>query len=253
MNKPKVNNDYYNHLGDLWYQADNDPIAILRAEQKVKNPWVDKIIQSHFANCEIDITDVGCGAGFLSNFLATKYSNVHGVDASESSLEVAKKNDKTQKVNYIVSDAYRLPFEDNSMDVVCAMDFLEHVDNPEKVISECARVLRANGLFFYHTFNRNFLSWLIVIKFMEWFVPNTPKNLHVLHLFITPMELMEMMQSNGLKNIETLGLRPCLNFSFLKSLFKRSVLPGFNFRLTKNTTLGYLGVAKKSGKSIKIG
>jgi hypothetical protein len=39
--EPKVNNDYYNHLGDDWYDAVDDPIAVLRVEQKTKSPWVE--------------------------------------------------------------------------------------------------------------------------------------------------------------------------------------------------------------------
>lgn len=248
MTKPKVNNDYYNHLGNLWYEADNDPIAILRAEQKTKNPWVDKCIQDHFDSYDLKIADIGCGAGFLSNYLGSKYESVSGIDASQSSLEVARANDISKNVNYIYANANKLPFEDNSLDVVCAMDFLEHVENPKAIVRECARVLKENGLFFYHTFNRNFLSWLIVIKFMEWFVPNTPKNLHVLHLFIKPKELEAMMNSCELNNIQTLGLAPKLNLAFIKSLFKRRVLDGFEFQITKSKTLGYIGVAKYSGK-----
>jgi 2-polyprenyl-6-hydroxyphenyl methylase/3-demethylubiquinone-9 3-methyltransferase len=245
MNKPQVNNDYYNHLGDQWYEADNDPIAILRVEQQVKNPWVDQVIQKHFDSNDLSIADIGCGAGFLTNYLSQKYSNVHGLDASESSLEVANKRDISKKVNYQLGDAYKLPYADNSMEVVCAMDFLEHVDDPEKVVAECARILKPGGLFFYHTFNRNFLSWLIVIKFMEWFMPNTPKNLHVLHLFIKPKELQQMMLKHGLIGQVEKGIGPKFNWGFIKSIVCRRVLPSFRFEITGNTLLGYIGYSKK--------
>lgn len=243
--KPKVNNDYYNHLGSNWYEADNDPIAVLRAEQRAKNPWVDEKIRNHFQTNDLKIADIGCGAGFLTNYLASRYGEVHGLDASESSLEVARSKDTTQKVHYVTGDAYQLPFEDSSMDVVCAMDFLEHVERPEDVVKECARILKPGGIFFFHTFNRNFLSWLIVIKFMEWFVPNTPKHLHVLHLFIKPQELKQMMLISKLECLELIGLGPKFNFAFLKSIFARKVLPGFSFKIGGPTLLGYIGYAKK--------
>lgn len=245
LKKPQVNNDYYNHLGDNWYQADDDPIAVLRAEQAAKNPWVENLIQKHFKRNDLKIADIGCGGGFLSNYLALKYKDVSGLDASESSLEVARKNDRLGSVKYQVGDAYNLPYEDASMDVVCAMDFLEHVDDPNRVIEECTRVLKPGGLFFFHTFNRNFLSWLIVIKFMEWFVPNTPKNLHVLHLFIKPSELVEMMIKNGLKTRKLTGLAPKINVAFFKSIFARKVLPGFGFKVGGATALGYIGYSVK--------
>jgi 2-polyprenyl-6-hydroxyphenyl methylase / 3-demethylubiquinone-9 3-methyltransferase len=244
--KPKVNNDYYNHLGEQWYSADDDPIAVLRAEQKVKNPWVEKRIDDQFGSTDLSILDVGCGGGFLSNYLSLKFANVSGLDASESSLAVAKSQDYSKKVNYLTGDAYHLPFADQSQDIVCAMDFLEHVDNPQRVIDECARVLKPGGLFFFHTFNRNWISWLIVIKFMEWFVPNTPKNLHVLHLFIKPQELEEMMKKKQLHSIEWVGLGPRFNLGFLKSLFKRRVTNDFSFKTGKSLTLGYMGYARKT-------
>lgn len=246
--KPKVNNDYYNHLGELWYSADDDPIAVLRAEQKVKNPWVEQRIIDNLGSNDLKILDVGCGGGFLTNFLAHKFKDVSGLDASETSLQVAKKNDQTQRVQYMVGDAYKLPFADQSLDVVCAMDFLEHVDQPQRVIDECSRVLKTGGLFFFHTFNRNWISWLIVIKFMEWFMPNTPKNLHVLHLFIKPRELEMMMIARDLYAKEWVGLGPSFNLGFIKSLFKRRVTNDFSFKTGKSLMLGYMGFAQKSEK-----
>lgn len=243
--KPKVNNDYYNHLGEDWYEADNDPIAVLRVEQQAKNPWVDAIIDKNFNTKDLNILDVGCGAGFLTNYLSQKYSTVIGLDASESSLEVARSRDTSKKVEYTTGDAYRLPYEASSMDVVCAMDFLEHVERPEDVIAECARVLKPDGIFFFHTFNRNLLSWLVVIKFMEWFVPNTPKHLHVLHLFIKPRELKAMMTLVSLEQIKVTGIAPKFNWGFLKSVLFRKVLPGFSFKLGGPTLLGYMGYSKK--------
>ena len=245
MKKPAVNNDYYHDLGDQWYEADDDPVAILRIEQQIKNPWVRGCIDDHFGRTDLSIADIGCGAGFLSNDLGKMYADVHGLDASESSLDVAASRDSSGKVQYQLGNAYELPYADHSMDVVCAMDFLEHVDDPEKVIDECARILKPDGLFFYHTFNRNLLAWLVVIKFMEWFVPNTPKHLHVLHLFIKPSELLQMMADRGLTNQQIRGIGPKFNGAMLRSIKARRLLPGFTFHLTPHTLLGYIGVSKK--------
>ena len=247
-NKPKVNNDYYNHLGEDWYNADDDPIAVLRAEQRAKNPWVENIINENFSTKDLKIADIGCGAGFLTNYLAMKYENVFGLDASESTLDVARLKDTTKKVEYVTGDAYKLPYETASMDVVCAMDFLEHVERPEDVVAECSRILKPGGLFFFHTFNRNFLSWLIVIKFMEWFVPNTPKHLHVLHLFIKPSELKAMMVVNQLSAQNIVGIGPRFNLGFLKSVFTRKVTADFSFKVGGPTLLGYMGFSKKINK-----
>ena len=241
----EINNDYYNHLGENWYTAHDDPIAVLRAETKVKNPWIISKIKEYFNTDDLKVADIACGGGFLANDMAEEFSYVTGLDASESSLSVAAKNDTTKKVRYVHGDAYTLPFKDNSFDVVCTMDFLEHVSDPQKVIAECSRILKPNGLFFYQTFNRNFLSWLVVIKFMEWFVPNTPKNLHVTQLFIKPTELQKMLDSSKLEVVEWHGWGPAFNKYFFESVLKRKVSERFTFRITKRKTIGYIGYAKK--------
>ena len=42
--KKKINNRIYEDLGDKWYKAQDDPIALLRAEAKFRNPWVLEIL-----------------------------------------------------------------------------------------------------------------------------------------------------------------------------------------------------------------
>jgi 2-polyprenyl-6-hydroxyphenyl methylase/3-demethylubiquinone-9 3-methyltransferase len=174
--KPVINNAFYDDLGERWYTASDDPVALLRAESRLRVPWVvEKISRDGAEAC---VLDVACGAGFLSNALALKNHQVTGIDLSVQSLAVAEKYDTTKSVTYLAMDAHHLDFPDASFDVVCAMDFLEHVSDRNQVIKEFSRVLKPGGRFFFHTFNRNFLSWLIVIKGVEWFVKNTPDHMH---------------------------------------------------------------------------
>ena len=241
-----VNNDYYEHLSDKWYTEHADPVALLRLESLTKNPWVLGIIQSFYPDQSVQIVDIGCGGGFLSNALALAGHQVIGVDLSQSSLETAKRFDSTKQVTYLQADATSIPLNDNFYDVVCSMDMLEHVEDPAKVIAEASRLLRPGGIFFFHTFNRNFLSWLLVIKFMEWFMPHMPKNLHILRLFIPPRDLIQMMNQVGLVKLWMGGLSP--NFfskAFLWSLWNKRIHPDFKFSFVKSTSLGYIGYARK--------
>jgi len=242
----EVDNDYYHHLGEDWLNAKDDPIALLRAESKIKNPWVIETIKKELGNDSKAVLDIGCGAGFLSNAIALEKHHVHGIDMSEESLAIARKYDTTKTAQYQSANAYSLPFENNSFDVVCAIDFLEHVEEPEKVIAEASRVLRPGGIFFFHTFSKNLLAYFVIIKLVEWFLPKTPKNLHILRLFISPKQLKRMNELANLKTIKMFGIRPRIEkLSFWISLFKREVHNDFSFAFTKSTLLSYIGYAQK--------
>ena len=242
---PLVNRDVYDALGERWYSATDDPIALLRAESALRNPWIERRVAETFGARPCRILDVGCGGGFLSNYLSARGHDVTGLDASADALRVASVHDASSRVRYQQGDALRLPFADGAFDVVCAMDFLEHVEQPERVIAEAARVLAPSGLFFFHTFNRNFVSWLVVIKGVEWFVRNTPPNLHVLRLFLKPEEVQASCLRQGLEPPELYGVRPKLGLAFWRLLVTRRVSSEFSFAFTRSTRLGFSGVARK--------
>ena len=242
----EVNNEIYHELGERWYTAKDDPIALLRAESRARNPWVISEIKNVFPASLVKVLDIGCGAGFLSNDLAKEEFEVTGFDASEQSLRVARSHDKTGRVDYKIGDANNLPFADGSFEVVTAMDFLEHVEDPAHIIAEAARVLAPGGLFFFHTFNRNFISWLIGIKGVEWFVKNTPPNLHLHRCFIKPSELQKYCEQSGLAVRIIHGLTPVIMQSaFWKMALHGTVDDSFRFAFTRSTMIGYIGIAAK--------
>lgn len=236
-----INNDFYEELAEGWYTAWDHPIALLRAENAVRVPWIIQAIGKNKI-----VLDIGCGAGILTNALAKEGHQVHGIDLSSSSLEIAAKYDSTKRVSYRQANAYSLPYSDQKFDVVCAMDVLEHVEDPSLLISEASRVLKPGGLFFFHTFNRNWLSYLIIIKGVEWCVPNAPKNMHVYPLFIKPTELEDICIERNLQIIDLKGFNPkILSRAFWQMLISRKISPDFTFRFSKSLSTGYCGSAKK--------
>lgn len=241
-----VNNDIYSTLGARWYEAEDDPVALLRAEARLRNPWLARQIALDFGAKRCSVLDIGCGGGFLTNYLARLGHRVTGLDEAEDGLLVASAYDRSGAVTYERGDATALPYAAGSFDVVCAMDLLEHVEQPERVIAEAARVLARSGLFFFHTFNRNWLSWLIVIKGVEWFVENTPRNMHVLHLFLKPAEIAAMCRRHGMQVDGLVGSRPRFGRPFFRMLRTGAVPADFEFTFTASTKLGFTGFARKS-------
>lgn len=131
------------------------------------------------------------------------------------------------------------------MDIITCLDFLEHVERPAQVIQECSRVLKSNGLFFFHTFNRNILSWFLIIKAVEIFVKNTPKDMHVSELFITPQELKSYCLDAQLDVKEMTGLRPKFSTIPIKNYFSGIVPESLEFKTSTSLLLSYLGMASK--------
>ncbi len=253
MQLPKINNDFYDHYGERWYSAKDDPVGLLRAENRALHPWVSAEIRRVYQGKAIHILDIGCGAGFLANELARIGFTVTGIDASERSLDVARRHDRTGGVDYRSGNALSLAFPDQSFEVVCAMDFLEHVEQPARVVSEAARVLAPGGLLFFHTFSRNFLSWLVVIKGVEWFVRNTPKDMHCLRLFIKPAELRRMCEDAGLRTEYFRGLAPAAwKSAFWKMIVTGRVSDDFTFTFSRFAIAGYAGLAVKGARRVAI-
>src|SRR5690606_28559152 len=142
-------------------------------------------------------------------------------------------------------DAHELGFADGKFDVVCAMEILEHTPLPDQLVREAARVLKPGGLFFFHTLNRNPLSWLLALKGVEWFVPNTPKNMHVYSLFLKPRELRAFCAQSGLAVERVRGVRPAFSTALLKLLFTGRVTPEFRFVFSALPLIAYCGCARK--------
>jgi len=245
--KLEIDNDFYNDLGEKWFEGDDHPIALLRQEQTAKNTWVKTKLESFFGEKKLKVLDVACGGGFLAKELYKSGHDVIGIDKSETTIKSARdKWGVKDRLSFKEADAYNLPFESDSFDVVCAMDFLEHVYKPEKVIKEISRVLKPGGQFFFHTFNRNPISNFLAADLIKICFKGKQPQIHIKELFIKPKELETYCESSNLKVESFFGLSPkFLSKYFWYSLFTRRVHPKFEFVLKKSCLISYLGNAKK--------
>jgi len=146
-----------------------------------------------------DVLDLGCGGGYMAEALARRGVRVTGVDPSLASLEAAQKHAQAQGLDIIyragVGEA--IPLETHSVDRVVCVDVLEHVQDVEKVLSEVHRVLRPQGIFFFDTVNRNWLSRFIIITLAENVVKALPRGAHDPAKFIRPIELQRQLERLG--------------------------------------------------------
>jgi len=98
------------------------------------------------SDLDLSILDVGFGYGDVLVSLSRKgYSNLTGVDISVAACKKIAK--KVSDINVALSDAWHLPFRNNSFDIVLANEILEHipVSHTFSTYDEFSRVLRPNG------------------------------------------------------------------------------------------------------------
>lgn len=136
------------------------------------------------------ILDCGCGAGEHSIRLASMGAVVHGVDISETAVEIAKERAKESgcgdRLSFSVSTLEQLPFEDDYFDFVFGVDILHHVD-VRKAILEVERILKRQGKAFFKEWREfpmfdKIRNSSLGLKL----VPKIPKSAHFVDY--TPME-----------------------------------------------------------------
>lgn len=101
------------------------------------------------------VLDAACGTGYGANILAAAgATSVRGIDRAAHMIEFARRNAEPT-AEFEVGDLDELPFADGSFDVVVCFEAIEHVDEPESVLDELARVLRPGGLLATSSPNRD--------------------------------------------------------------------------------------------------
>ena len=116
------------------------------------NNWDDDLFRSHILrhiNDKSVVLDVGAGAGIVKqmNFRGAA-ARVCGVDLDPRVLENPYLDDAQ------VTGGESIPYDDETFDVVISDNVLEHLEEPQKVFAEIARVLKEGGVFLFKTPNR---------------------------------------------------------------------------------------------------
>jgi 2-polyprenyl-3-methyl-5-hydroxy-6-metoxy-1,4-benzoquinol methylase len=98
--------------------------------------------------------DIGCADGYGTQYLAQFATQITGVDYSEATLaEARKKHAAKTNLTFISAKVPPLTFEDNSLDVVTAFQFIEHIHQRRAFMQDVKRVLKPGGLFLCSTPN----------------------------------------------------------------------------------------------------
>lgn len=201
----------FSKIADEWWDI-NGKFRPLHLFNPVRLHYIRDIIQTHFslnANIQknplsgINILDIGCGGGLLSEPMARLGADVTGVDASERNIKTAQIHAESNelKINYICNTAENLTKSySESFDVILNMEVIEHVANPEFFMQSCAKLLKPNGIMFVATLNRTLKSYALAIVGAEYILRWLPIGTHDWNKFLKPNEIEKMAQSAHLSH-----------------------------------------------------
>lgn len=97
----------------------------------------EKFVSSNYHVKGRKIIDIGCGKGRYLDFLS-RGKFVVGLDNNPSAIKLAK----SKKTNFILADVNELPFKSGSFDFVLFSEVMEHLENPNKALSEIYRIMK---------------------------------------------------------------------------------------------------------------
>lgn len=189
----------FSQVSDQWWNI-NGPLKTLHDINPARLLFIEHYLELQ----DKQVLDLGCGGGILSEAMAMKKAVVTGLDADQQSIAVASKHAETSglSIDYRCSAIER--FEAPAFDVITCMEMLEHVKEPEAVISHCARLLKPGGYLLLSTINRTLQAYASVVIAAEYILGLLPKQTHDYDKFIKPSELAAMARDSGL---EVLGLK----------------------------------------------
>jgi ubiquinone/menaquinone biosynthesis C-methylase UbiE len=91
-----------------------------------------------------EILEIGCGPSGIINFIPRNNLKI-GVDPLI--LKYREKLVIKSNTNFLLSVSEFLPFKNNSVNILFAINMLDHCQNPIKVIREIRRIIKKDGVF----------------------------------------------------------------------------------------------------------
>jgi len=219
INKEEIQK--FSDLADEWWDVKGkfkplhmfNPIRIEYIISKIKNHFEIQNNKEYFLE-NLNILDVGCGGGLISEPLSRLGANVTGIDASEKNIKIAKLH--SAKSNLSIRYFNKSPENFNEyekFDIILNLEIVEHVENVQLFIDSCHKLLKKNGIMFTATLNRTFTSYIKAIIGAEYILRWLPVGTHDWNKFIKPEELEKKLTKKNLKTLDIKGFEfnPLLN------------------------------------------
>ena len=176
---------------------------------------------------KIDILDIGCGGGLLSEPMQRLGANVTGIDASIKNIKIAKLHAKKSKlnINYLCSSPEKLK-TNKKFDVILNMEIVEHVEDIKFFLQSCSKLLKKDGLMFVATINKTLKSYIFAIVGAEYILKWLPIGTHEWEKFVKPEDLKNILKNNNL----VLKRLDGMHFNIVKN----------EWNISKDTSVNYI-------------
>ena len=138
------------------------------------------------------VLELATGTGLIAKHIVNAAAHIEATDASAEMITEAKRDTRSSKLHFSVQDMFRLPYANQSFNVVIVSNALHIVPQPEKALQEIKRVLKDNGVLIAPTFTHagNSFSGMVRAFFMR--MAGFP-----LHSKWTSEEYLHFLRQNG--------------------------------------------------------
>lgn len=150
---------FYNEISDIWASKINNS----ETNKRLKVVFEELLSKKDLQNKKF--LEVGCGLGYFSNKASKLGAKVTGIDIGPKLVAMNKK--LTPSGQFLVSSASKLPFKDNTFDIVLSTEVIEHVDKQKEALKEMTRVLKKGGVLVITTPNRIFKPLFDLLSFLR--------------------------------------------------------------------------------------
>ena len=213
INKEEIQK--FSNLAEEWWDVNGkfkplhmfNPIRIEYITEKIINHFKLKKDKPNYLE-KLNILDIGCGGGLISEPMARLGAKVTGIDASEKNIKVAKLHSKKNglQINYLNTSPENLK-DIEKFDIILNLEIVEHVENVNLYIKSCYRLLKNNGLMFTATLNRSLTSYIKAIIGAEYILRWLPIGTHDWNKFIKPEELENFLSQENFSTLDIKGLK----------------------------------------------